>query len=44
MAVTLCDTGAFSTQPPYDSYVDIDSPLHSGTNNGEVFDAMDMAL
>jgi hypothetical protein len=34
-----CDTGEFTTQPPYAAYVDTAGVRHPGTNAGEVFAA-----
>jgi hypothetical protein len=34
-----CSTARFATLPPYESYTDVDSKEHAGTNNGEKFTA-----
>jgi len=34
---TGCDTGSFTTIPPFNTYRDINGTQHKGTNDGEVF-------
>ncbi len=37
VAAFACQTAQFATEPPYDSYVDINNVQHQGTRHGEVF-------
>ncbi|KAA3609545.1 MAG: hypothetical protein DWQ01_09455 [Planctomycetota bacterium] len=34
-----CSTGHFSTEAPYQAYLDLHGQVHAGTNHGEVFSA-----